>query len=226
MKSTTQAFPLLWPDGWPKTPAAERGEGKQFVTVGRKAGQTWKSSSPVTFDRARQLLCEELDRLGATNVTISTNVPLRADGMPSGNAADRIYQEPGIALYFMLKGRAMVMAQDAYKPIAANMRSLGLAVEAMRSLERHGGGTMMNKAFDGFLALPAPAGSKPKRPWWTVLRYSENPEDRDLLSVAEVNARFNTLAKKLHPDAGGDADEMAELNAARQEAITELGGES
>ena len=33
----------------------------------------------------------------------------------------------------------MVMATDAFSNIAANVRSLGLAIEALRQLERHGG---------------------------------------------------------------------------------------
>ena len=48
------------------------------------------------------------------------------------------------------------MACDRFDNAAANMRSLGLAIEAMRQLERHGVGTMMERAFTGFVALPAP----------------------------------------------------------------------
>lgn len=218
----TEAYPLRWPDGWPRTPAARRSDGNQFGKMTYKPGQTWKSRSKITPGVALRDLMAELGRLGAKNVTISSNVPVRNDGGMYAASADRVHADPGIAVYFSIKGRPTVMAQDAYKGIAENLRSLTLAVDAMRALERHGGGTMMSKAFDGFAALPPPAGSKPKRPWWTVLRYSEYPEDRELLSVAEVRARYNTLAKKLHPDAGGDSDDMAELNAARDEAITEL----
>jgi hypothetical protein len=218
----TEAYPLRWPDGWPKTPAADRTRGHQFKQAGGEYGKT-----PVTFSRARRLLLEELERLGAESAVISSSIDVRVDGVPrSGVNPDRLdFKEPGVALYFMLKGRAMVMAQDAFDNPAANLRSLGLAIEAMRSLERHGGGTMMNRAFDGFAALPPPAGVKPKRPWWQVLRYSDNPEDRELLSVGEVKARFNTLAKKMHPDAGGDSDDLSELTMARDEAVAELGVE-
>ena len=217
----TDTYPLRWPDGWPKTPAIDRTSGYQFKQAGGQYGKT-----AVTFARARKLLVEELERLGATNPVISSSVDVRVDGVPrNGVNPDRTgFKEPGAAIYFMLKGRAMVMAQDAFNNPAANIRSLGCAIEAMRSLERHGGGTMMSRAFDGFAALPPPEGSKPKRPWWEVLRYSENPEDRELLSVGEVKARFNTLAKRMHPDAGGDSDDLSELTLARDEAVAELGG--
>jgi hypothetical protein len=101
---------------------------------------------------------------------------------------------------------------------------MALALEAMRALERHGGGTMAGKAFDGFSALPPPAGSKPKRPWWEVLRYPAEQDEREYLSAPEVEARYRTMAKKLHPDAGGTDDEMIELTAARDEAVAELTG--
>jgi hypothetical protein len=170
---------------------------------------------------------DELKRLGAQHVTVSSNVRVRQDGGMYAGEADRRYADPGIAVYFSIKGRPTVMAQDAFKSIAANLRSLSLAVEAMRALERHGGGTMMTKAFDGFAALPPPAGSKPKRPWWEVLKYPAEQQEREamFLSPAEVKARFNAMAKKLHPDGGGGGADMDELMTARDEAIAELGGE-
>lgn len=223
MNAPTESYPLRWPDGWPKTAAADRQRGHQFKTAA-SGGSYGKNL--VTFARARRLLIEEMERIGADRVVISSGVDVRVDGVPRNgiNADSFKMREPGVAIYFMLKGRAMVMAQDAFDNPAANLRSLGLAIEALRSLERHGGGTMMNRAFDGFTALPPPAGSKPTRPWWQVLRFPEAPEERELLSAAEVKARFHTLAKRLHPDAGGDADEMVELNAARDEAIAAVQG--
>lgn len=216
----TQAYPLRWPDGWPKTPADKRDRGMQF----RRGGY---SGSLPTFAFGRDGLVEELRKLGARNIVISTSVDVRTDGVPrSGIEPNRSFKEPGAAVYFTLKGRPIVMAQDAYDSPGVNLRSLTLAVEAMRALERHGGGTMAGKAFDGFAALPPPAGSKPKRPWWQVLHYSDSPYDREYLSVPEVQARYRSLAKRLHPDAGGDAEEMAELNAAIEEAAAELSGEA
>ncbi len=217
------AYPLSWPSGYPRT--AHRKAGNQFVVADHS--REYRSTKKITFDVARRKLREELARLKATDVRLSTNVKLRADGEASADAADRKLTDPGVAIYFTLKGRQMVMAQDAYLEVASNVRSLGLAIEAMRSLERHGGGVMMERAFDGFLALPGPAGSTsaPKRAWWVVLNYSEHPEDRADLSVEEVKARFNTLAKRRHPDApGGSAEAMGELLIARDDAIRAIGG--
>lgn len=220
----TEAYPLRWPDGWPKTAAAKRDRGHQF-----KQGN-WNNGggkSLVTWSRARKLILEELVRLKAGNIVISSSIDVRVDGTPrSGiNADSYTLKEPGVALYFTLKGRPMVMAQDAYDNPAANLRSLGLAIEAMRSLERHGGGTMMQRAFDGFAALPAPDGVRPKRPWWIVLNYGDSEEARADASVEEIEARFKSLARKRHPDTdGGSTEAMSELNIAREEAVRDLGG--
>ena len=195
----TEAFPLRWPDGWPRTPAARRSPGNQFgkVHTTYRDGHSYKSKGRLTPGVAYDGLIAELQRLGAKNVVVSSNVPTRLDGSMRANAADRRYDDPGVAIYFSLKSRATVMAQDAYLGIAENMRSLSLAIDAMRSLERHGGGTMMTRAFDGFAALPPPAGSKPTRPWWDVLKYSANPEDRELLSAAEIAVQY--ARKKISP---------------------------
>lgn len=227
-----EAYPLCWPDGWPRTPAHLRDAGNKFGSMEHvpstvTGGSGWHRKRPITFDRARRSLRDELGRLGAKAVIMSTNARLRSDGEPRADDAEKRSIDPGIAVYFMLKGKQMVMAQDAFQTLAANARSLSLAIDALRALERHGGGTMMERAFSGFTALPAPEGSRPKRAWWTVLNYSENPDDREDLSVDEVKARFNTLAKKRHPDMqGGNTEAFAELVEARDEAIQALGGET
>jgi hypothetical protein len=209
----TEAYPLRWPDGWPRTPASDRKRGDQFKRGG------WNGTLP-TFDVGRRDVLNELDRMGVKTCVISSNVDVRQDGVPrSGVNPNRTSIDPGVAIYFKHRGRPIVIAQDAFETVGVNLRSIALALDAMRALARHGGGTLAGKAFDGFSALPPPAGMKPKRPWWQVLRYPEDEAERAFLSAAEIEARFRTMAKKLHPDAGGSDEEMAELSAARDEAI-------
>jgi hypothetical protein len=201
----TEAFPLKWPDGWPRHRGSQESD-KRFN------GPTFR------WDRVYRGLVDELKRLGATNITVSTNQPIRQDGAPY--AQERRITDPGVAVYFTRRGKAMVMAQDRFWSIIGNMRSLTMAIEGLRQMERHGGATMMERAFDGFAALPPP--DKPKRHWAIVLGYSIHPEDREDLSTEEVEIRFRNLAKKRHPDRGGTVDDMAELNDARAEALAEL----
>jgi len=158
------------------------------------------ASGPVLFEEAREKLENELRLLRATSVTISSNMNERD--------YDR-YQvkDPGVAIYFMRDGCRLVMACDRYRTPADNLRSLSLAIAAMRQLDRHGGGTMMNRAFTGFVALPA------SRSCWEILGVCTGA-DHD-----EINHAYRRKAKDAHPDSGGSDQAMAELNRARDEAI-------
>lgn len=202
----TTAFPLAWPAGWPR----EKGK------MGR--GGFISGGSYISFDRAREKLMHELRLLRAKRPVISTNLPLRQDGMPYAGAATKTMQDPGVAVYFVLKERPLAMACDRYTDIAANMRSLGLAIDAMRQLERHGGGVMMERAFSGFAALPPPATA---RPWREVLEIP-NKVMPGIVTRDFVESRFRKLAIERHPDRGGSNDQMAELNAARDSALREV----
>ena len=85
MNDTAQAYPLQWPAGWPRTPSAKRETDSRF---GGKGG--------LTMGRARDQLVAELHRLGAGSIVISSNVPLRPDGLPY--AETRRLDDPGVAV--------------------------------------------------------------------------------------------------------------------------------
>lgn len=198
---SAEAFPLQWPDGWPRTADWKRESDSRFGSSVYRG---------LTMGRTRDQLSIELQRLGAKNAVISTNVALRSDGLPY--ATQKQISDPGVAVYFTLKGRALTMARDHYKTVAGNMRSLTLAIQAMRQLERHGGSTMMERAFTGFAAIAPPDW---KKPWREV--FGVKPDWR-----GDLRALFKEKAKHRHPDAGGNDDLMAELNIAFAEAKREL----
>ena len=56
-----------------------------------------------------------------------------------------------------------------------------------------------------------------KRHWRDVLGVGNAPVD-----AASVRAAYRMLAMTHHPDKGGNAEKMAELNAARDEALQEV----
>jgi hypothetical protein len=74
---------------------------------------------PITLVRAESLLRHELDLLGARQVNVTAG----------GDAA---------AVYFTRGDQPFVMAVDRFDTDAANLRLIGLAIAAMRTLERHG----------------------------------------------------------------------------------------
>jgi hypothetical protein len=198
----TQAYPLAWPEGWPRTPSHRQG----------------RSRFKVTPDRARRNLLDQIRMLGAKLAVISSNVPIRQDGQPYADAARRVIYDAGVAVYFQLDGKPMAMACDLYQTPHENMHSLGHAIEHLRGLDRHGGGHMIERAFTGFSALPPPSSSAPMRAWPEVLGVSANA------TRAEVEAAYREQAKRAHPDAPtGSHERMTELNTARDAALNARG---
>lgn len=207
----TTAYPLQWPPGWPRS-----------RTIGGMGLGRFQCSPGV----ALRGLHDELGRLRAQHVVVSSNCKLSNSGLPYAEDLDARLKDPGVAVYFQFKAKPMVMAQDIYSRPWANMRSLSLAIGAMRAIERHGGGYMMERSFAGFAQLPPPEGgaSASLRPWREVLdmdadAYKAIPSDGQL-SIAE--ARYRERARKAHPDNGGSAEAMAELNVAVEAARAEL----
>lgn len=197
---TEQAFPLAWPDGWP------RHKGGRDSDV-RFKGPTFQ------WDRVYRGLEEEVRRIGGGTIVISTNQPLRRDGMPY--AQQRNVEDVGVAIYFTRDTKALVMAQDRFWSIIGNMRSLTMAIEGLRQMERHGGAVMMERAFSGFLAIAPPDWKKPWREAM-VLPADWKGTSRDIKRI------YHQLARLRHPDNGGTADEMGALNVAFDEACREL----
>jgi hypothetical protein len=162
----TVAYPLAWPEGWPRTPPSQRKDGDSSFKRQRDTGRGYKSAQAWTFAAARDELFSEIWRHGAKTCVISSNFPQGSAPSVKGLApveGKRRPEDEGVAIYFQRGGKPYVMACDRYHDAEGNFRSLTLALEALRQLERHGGGTMMERAYEGFAALPAP-----KR-WWEVL---------------------------------------------------------
>lgn len=210
----TVAYPLQWPDGWKRTASHARQRSAPFK---------------VSFGKARQELIWDLKRMQAKHVVISTNLQVTRDQLPKEDKANNFIDDPGVAVYFLLRDRQMVMARDAYGTVTWNMRSIALAIEGLRSMERHGGAHMMERAFEGFAALSGPSTGPKARTWWEVFDFDQDPAGaavggfgRTLLAGIEV--AFRGKARTAHPDvAGGSEAAMQELNAAIEKAREVLG---
>jgi hypothetical protein len=155
----------------------------------------------------------ELERMGIRDddIIISTNVPLRLDGLPR---SDQEPTDPGVAVYWQKKGQPAMrcMAIDRYTRVADNLAAVAATLDAMRAIERHGGAEILNRAFLGFAALP----EKASQPWRVVLGI-EGAATLDL-----VESRFRALVKVHHPDAGGKDEDFWKLQQAREAARMEL----
>lgn len=180
----TTAFPLTWPAGWPRTrhPRASRFDTSRH--------------------RAQNMIINELERLGAKSIVISTNLELRRDGLPYTKQTH--LDDQGVAVYFMLNGNEQCMPCDRWASIAENMQAIAKSIEALRGLDRWGAREMVDAAFRGFKALPVGAIVPPRvqRPWHEVLEVSPTA------SPDVIRAAWKQLVLKYHPDNKNTGDEQ------------------
>src|SRR3990172_1283646 len=177
-EETTRAFPLYWPEGWPRTDDYKR---KRARFDDRSVYQ------------GRRVLGDEVRRFGGTELIISSNLELRNDGNPRSN--QRQPRDPGVAIFFKRNKMDMALACDIYLTVEDNLWALCRTLEALRQIERDGSPALINRAFKGFMALPDPDA----REWWEELNISRTASNE------EIRKAYIQLAKQHHPDAGGDA---------------------
>lgn len=193
MKIDDRAFPLYWPEGVKRT--AYRARSKFKTPLGS----------------AREELLAELRLLRASGPIISTNLPLRPDGL--FRIDERRIHDPGCAVYFRHKNTPRSMACDRWDDLASNIHALALTIEALRGIERWGSSDMVERAFTGFTALTPPATD------WRFVFGLSSPSNPRLELVKDI---YHKLAFAAHPDRGGSTEEMARLNAAMEAAEKEL----
>ncbi len=154
----------------------------------------------------------ELQLLKAYKVIISSNVPLRRDGLPYANY--RQPEDPGVAVYFQLN-KPHVLACDHWNCVKDNLRAIGLHVAAIRGIERWGVGSV-EQAFTGYQALPeSSSDNSAHKSWWIVLQVDPGA------TPAQIKEAYRALARKHHPDVNGNGDQMATINRAWEEAQRE-----
>lgn len=225
--SIINAYPLCWPEGWPRTSAGSRERGR-FGKREARGGSSYSSLHELTINDGIKRVLAELEAMGIRrdDLVISTNVPTRLDGFPRSDA--KAPADPGVSVWWRnRKGIQQVMAIDHYSRLADNLAAIAATLEAMRAIKRHGGADILNRAFTGFVALPAPGAVEMPRPqeirsWRDVLGLTSWQSS---LQVAED--AYRRLASQWHPDKHPDNQEeahrrMAELNAARDAARKEL----
>lgn len=213
-------WPLSWPASWKRTAPRDRkrAEFQTHTSTRQPEGNRTTISKRVSTNDSLERLIDQLTRLGVANrddIVISTNVKTRLDGLPYSNQTEP--DDPGVAVYWRLPkgGKTQSMAIDIYDRVADNIAAVALTLAYMRGIERHGGAEILERIFLGFQALPPPINAG--RPWWQVLEISQNGEPSSV-SLDDAMDAYRRLAKTAHPDKGGNADQMAELNEAIRQA--------
>lgn len=193
------AYPLSWPLGWKRT------QHRWHPRFGTRA-------QGLTVAEGLNRLTLELDRLGVTDVVVSTNVRSKPNGMPY--SGDKKPDDPGVAVYFKFKGKRTVMACDKWLEVGDNIGAIAKHIEALRGIDRWGVGSL-EQAFRGYQQLEDFTQGVP---WRRVLGF----KDDDEVTLTLVEARFKMLAMKHHPDRGGDTLQMQQITAAITDARNEL----
>lgn len=191
-----EAFPLDWPDGWP------REQNPQY------------SRFQTGLVDARNGVMRELELLGARDIIISTNAVLNKNGDIA--ARQPKIHDTGVAVYFTLHGESRCLPCDRWTRLEDNLHAIELTVGALRGLERWGASEMVDAAFRGFAALPPGDTSALSRiedhGWWTVLQVSQTA------TPDEIDAAYRRMAKAYHPDKGGNTHMFKVVTEAYEQA--------
>lgn len=198
MSELIEAYPLCWPPTRKRTGQWSR-ERARF---------------DMSFARARDEIVRQVQMLigkydATKTLIISTNIALRRDGLPL--AAQRQPDDPGVAIYFTYKKRQMCFACDRWIKVEDNMQAIAKTIDALRGVARWGTGNMMEAAFTGFAALPAP-GHTHARGWPEILELNGSP------TMDKAKENYRRLSSMRHPDRGGSHEAMTELNWAWSQA--------
>lgn len=184
-------YPLRWPANFPRT-------------TDREISLFYQKS----VAEARDLLARELARWNAWEVQISSNAPLLRNGMMKSEQPKA--GDPGVAVYFELDGKNMVIPSDKWVLLSDNVHAVTKTLDALRGIQRWGTKAMMEAMFSGYKALPEQASGDAW--WWTL---GADPH----ASREEVKALYRKLGKQHHPDLGGDPDEWRDIQEAYEEAM-------
>lgn len=190
-----EAFPLDWPLGFKRTEKNKRKSSQFKQTPGS----------------AQDFLHSEVRRIGGKKLIVSTNIPVRKDGLMYADYITKRQEDPGVAIYFEMDGEQVSMCCDQYEKVLDNLYALGKSVEALRGIDRWGCSEFMKRAFTGFKAIPEKIDTS--QTCWQILDLQPT-RDEDL-----IKQMYRAQSKRHHPDAGGNTDKFDSLTKAYEQAL-------
>lgn len=181
------------------------------VTTNRAPARRFSASWPSTLD----LLGKETEQLGAKLVVVQVDVveaDIRRDGMIRASAKVGF---PGVRVSFESRFGPLTYATDAYDGWQANVRAVGLGLEALRAVDRHG----ISKTGEQYVGWRAIEGVPSET--MTVdeaVRFLARTSGVTILGPGDTSAialAYRRAVQQHHPDRGGDPDMFRRLTAAR-----------
>jgi hypothetical protein len=173
-----------------------------------------RKGSPFQADWAKTMthLEYELGRLEASDVVLETahsRDDVRMDGSVKTNATPL---HPGVILSFDSMHGPLRYFTDAYNAWRANVRAIGLGLEALRAVDRYGI-SGRGEQYTGFARLmAAKLAMTPDRARAVIAETAGL--DRGALVKADpdtIAAMFRMASKRAHPDTGADRAKWDEL---------------
>lgn len=139
-----EAYPLYWPQGYPRT---ERKIDSKFKTS--------LAGALKNVTESMKLFASD-SGIKVTDMIISSNVTLGAQRP----------KESGVAIWFTWDEQKLCIAVDRYLKVEDNLQAIHHIIEARRTEMRHGGLHIVRQTFRGFKALAASASTKE---WYEIL---------------------------------------------------------
>lgn len=166
---TATAYPLTWPEHFPRSKYRESGKFKTSLPSALKNVEA--SLRLFASDSGKKLEGIVL----SSNVTLGSSKPV----------------DPGVAVWFVWDGLGVCIAVDRYSLVESNLQAIHHILEARRVELRHGTLALVRATFQGFKALPAPPGTD----WWTVLKVPPT-SGREAIEAAYRQRRSETHPDK------------------------------
>lgn len=157
-----------------------------------------RSPFSAAFGDTTILLRRELDHLGAHQAVLELAIgegDIRLDGLPRASARAA---HPGVVLSFESRHGPLRYAVDRFVAWQDNLRAIALGLESLRRVDRYGMSSS-GEQYRGWLALEA--GTSDLVTWGRTLITHHGGVAAALMAT--------------HPDRGGDPDDFAAVQAAR-----------
>lgn len=177
---------------------------------GKRTGLAFRKHGPfkTDFNATRRGIDRELAHLGARRAVLEMECEERDIRLDGFLRADAKVKGPGVIVSFSTAADIPLrFACDTYHTWLANLRAIGLTLEALRAVDRYGA-TQKSEQYRGFAALPADAAvmDAGQAVAWLSLKSGFSGESmRGNLEV--LREAWRKACMVTHPDQGGtDAD--------------------
>ena len=201
---------------------------------GQLTRDSQRRSTPfyARIDETWRLLEREVDHVGGAELVVQLALDegqIRLDGKPRAGADPG---HPGVIVSFESRYGPLQYATDVFTHWHANLRAIALGLEALRKVDRYGI-SKRGEQYTGWKALPAGAAPATngalslEQAARVIAINADGAVGRTEAEIAEVaryvltdrNIRevaYRQAAKRLHPDAGGSADDFVRLQDAKR----------